>query len=197
MRIFDINNVYLQINNEKMFKSIILFFRRKKINTNKQQKRSLQIPDFNKYPVITVLVDDNKKKNIKEIENFIKNSYKPKSICFVVLGESLQSDFLQNDALLFIEKKDFNKIGVLKKEKEDTLRSFYSDMLINLSDDNDLLLNDYLVSCINSSFKVGHPKVNIEIHDLTIDYGIEKNDLERIKILHKYLLMLSGGENEK
>ena len=30
-----------------------------------------------------------------------------------------------------------------------------------------------------------------------IDYGIEKNEVERLKILYKYLLMLSGNKNEK
>lgn len=195
MRIFDINNVYLQVNNEKMFKSIILFFRRKKIKNNNLSRRLLQIPDFGKNPAITILIDDNKKKNVKEIESFLETSFNP-NIRFIVLSNSLQSDFPQSNMMLLLQKNDFNKIGILKKEKEESLRSFSCDMLINLSDESELLLNDYLVSCINSSFKVGHSKVNIEMHDLVIDYGIEKNDLERLKILSKYLNMLSGGKNE-
>jgi hypothetical protein len=37
----------------------------------------------------------------------------------------------------------------------------------------------------------------MSMHDLVIDYGLEKNDVERLKILYKYLLMLSGNKNEK
>ena len=71
------------------------------------------------------------------------------------------------------------------------------DIFINLFDKNDDLLNDYVTSYIKSSFKVGHSKVNMSMHDLIIDYGIEKNDVERLKILYKYILMLSGNKNEK
>ena len=46
-------------------------------------------------------------------------------------------------------------------------------------------------------FKVGHSNINMKLHDLVIDYGIEKNDVERLKILYKYLMMLSGNKNEK
>lgn len=180
-----------------MLKSIIHFFRGRKIKRNLQQKRSVQFPDLHKYPTMTLLIDDNQKKIVKEMDAFIKESFKPKMIRFIVLTESLQGDFLQSDTMFFIEQNDFNKLGVLKKEKELSLRSFYDDVFINLSDDNENLLNDYLVSCINSMCKVGHSNINMKLHDLVIDYGIEKNDVERLKILYKYLMMLSGNKNEK
>ena len=65
-----------------------------------------------------------------------------------------------------------------------------------MSNNNENMLNDYIVSCINSSFKIGHSDVNIQMHDLIIDYGIEKNNTERLKIIYKYLMMLSGNKNE-
>ena len=99
--------------------------------------------------------------------------------------------------MVFVSKDDFNKLGILKKEKEDVLKAFPDDMFINLSDNNEDMLNDYIISCIKSSFKIGHPKLNMSMHDLVIDYGLEKNDVERLKILYKYLLMLSGNKNEK
>ena len=77
------------------------------------------------------------------------------------------------------------------------LRSFSDELFVNLSDNNENMLNDYLVSCVNSSFKIGHSNNNMQLHDLVLDYGIEKNEIERLKILYKYLLMLSGGKNEK
>ncbi|MBQ8222275.1 MAG: hypothetical protein IJZ87_02845 [Bacteroidales bacterium] len=126
------------------------------------------------------------------MEHFLKESLNPQNVRFLVLTESVKDDFLQSEFMVFIEKNDFNKIGLLKKEKLDVIGLLADDVLINLSDDNENLLNDYLVSCLKSSLKVGHSNVNMKIHDLIIDYGIEKGDVQRLKILHRYLMMLSG-----
>ena len=162
-----------------------------------QAKRLMQFPDINKYPIVSVLIDDSQKKDIKAIESFLKMSFVPKRLRFIVLSDSLPDNILQSDFMVFISKNDFSKLGVLKKEKENVLRTFSDDIFINLSDNNEDLLNDYIVSYVNSSFKIGHPKLNMVMHDLVIDYGIEKNDVERLRILHKYILMLSGNKNEK
>lgn len=180
-----------------MLKSIILFFRKRKIRRNLQNKRLMQFPDINKFPVVSILVDENQKKNIKEMESFLKSSFNPKRLRFIVLSDVLPDNILQSDFMVFVSKDDFNKLGVLKKEKEDVLRAFSDDIFINLSDNNEELLNDYIISYVNSSFKVGHSKLNMKMHDLVIDYALEKNDVERLKILYKYLLMLSGNKNEK
>jgi hypothetical protein len=157
----------------------------------------MQFPDINKFPVVSILVDENQKKNIKEMESFLKSSFNPKRLRFIVLSDVLPDNILQSDFMVFVSKDDFNKLGVLKKEKEDVLRAFSDDIFINLSDNNEELLNDYIISYVNSSFKVGHSKLNMKMHDLVIDYALEKNDVERLKILYKYLLMLSGNKNEK
>ncbi len=180
-----------------MFKSIILFFRKRKIRRNLQQKRMMQFPDINKYPIISIFVDENQKKNIKEMESFVKSSFNPKRLRFIVMSDVLPDNILQSDFMVFVSKDDFNKFGILKREKEELLKTFSDDIFINLSDDNEDMLNDYIISYINSSFKIGHTKVNMEMHDLVIDYAIEKNDVERLKILYKYILMLSGNKNEK
>ena len=157
----------------------------------------MQFPDINKYPIISILVDENQKKSIKEMESFLKTSFNPKRLRFIVLSDVVPENVLQSDFMLFVQKEDFNKLGLLKKEKEEVLRTFIDDIFINLSDNNEDMLNDYIASYIRSSFKIGHSKVNMTMHDLVIDYGIEKNDVERLKILYKYILMLSGGKNEK
>lgn len=180
-----------------MLKSIIIFFRKRRIRKNLQNKRLMQFPDINKYPIISILVDENQKKNIKEMESFLKTSFNPKRLRFIVLSDVVPENVLQSDFMLFVQKEDFNKLGLLKKEKEEVLRTFIDDIFINLSDNNEDMLNDYIASYIRSSFKIGHSKVNMTMHDLVIDYGIEKNDVERLKILYKYILMLSGGKNEK
>ena len=180
-----------------MFKSLILFFRRKNIKRNLQQKRLLKFPDIMKSPVMAILIDDNQKKDIKSIEQFVRNTLNPRKLRFVVLSETLPDDQLQNDSIIYIVKKDFNVFGILKKEIEALLRSFSDDLFVNLSDNNKNMLNDYLVSCVNSSFKIGHSKINMQLHDLIVDCGIEKDEVERMKIIYKYLLMLSGNKNEK
>lgn len=180
-----------------MFKSLILFFRKRIIKRNIQQKRVLQFPDINKSPVMTILLDENQKKDIKMMEQFVKNSLNPHKLRFLILSETLPDNLLQSDSMFFILKEDFNKLGLLKKEREIVLRSFSDELFVNLSDNNENLLNDYLVSCVNSSFKIGHSNNNMQLHDLVLDYGIEKNEIERLKILYKYLLMLSGNKNEK
>ncbi len=183
--------------NSKMLKSILLFFRKRKIRNNLQHKLLLQFPDINKYPVISILVDENQKKNIKEMETFLKQSFSPKRLRFIILSDILPDNILQSDFMVCVMKEDFNRFGILKKEKEEILKTFSDDIFINLSDNNEDLINDYMVSIVKSSFKIGHPKVNMGLHDLVIDYGIEKNDIERLKILYKYILMLSGNKNEK
>ena len=157
----------------------------------------MQFPDIDKFPIISLLVSENQKKNIKEIELFLKNSLIPKRLRVIILSDMLPDNLLQSDHMICISNDDFNRFGFLKKEKEDLLRASHDDIFINLLDNNDDLMNDYIVSFIESSFKVGHSKVNMSMHDLIIDYGIEKNDVQRLKILCKYLLMLSGNKNEK
>lgn len=177
-----------------MLKSIIIFFRKRKIRKNLQNKRMMQFPDINKYPIISILVDENQKKSIKEMESFLKTSFNPKRLRFIVLSDVVPENVLQSDFMVFVQKEDFNKLGVLKSEKEEILKSFSDDIFINLSNNNEDMLNDYIASYIKSSFKIGHSAVNMNMHDLVLDYGIEKNDVERLKILYKYILMLSGGE---
>ncbi len=180
-----------------MLKSIIHFFRSRRIKKNLQQKRELCFSGIRHNLLMTIFVDDNQKSSIKGIESFVKEYMKPKRIRFVILTEVMNNDFLQSDTMFFIEKNDFGKFGVLKKEKETILKSFQDEILINLSDNNENLLNDYIVSCIDSKFKIGHTNANMKLHDLVIDYGIERNDVERMKILYKYLKMLSGNSNEE
>ena len=87
------------------------------------------------------------------METFLKTSFIPKRLRFIVMADVLPDNILQSDFMVFVSKDDFDKLGILKKEKEDLLKAFSDDMLINLSDNNEDLLNDYIISCINSSFK--------------------------------------------
>lgn len=187
----------MQVKYKKMLKSLILFFRRRSISKNKQHGKKLRFPAVENSPVVTVMVDVENKKDIKLLEQNIKSLFKPKDLRFVLLCENCPDNILQSDKMLFLLKDDFNVFGILKKEKLLVLKSFSDDMFINLSENNENLLNDYLVSNINSTFKIGFSDNNMDMYDLIINFGIEKDDLQRVKIIHKYLLMLSGNKNEK
>lgn len=156
------------------------------------------MPDLSKNLIVTILVDENQKKNIKELELCAKQLFKPKQLRFIVLCDSIPDDVLQSDFLHFVLlKEDFNMFGVFKKDKEVVIRSCVGNVFINMSDNNELMLNDYLVSMIGSTFKIGHVKSNNALHDLIMDFGIEKSNVERMKIIYKYLMMLSGNNYEK
>jgi hypothetical protein len=64
-----------------------------------------------KSPVMAILIDDNQKKDIKSIEQFVRNTLNPRKLRFVVLSEALPDDQLQNDSIIYIVKKDFNVFG--------------------------------------------------------------------------------------
>ena len=106
-----------------MLKSIILFFRKRKIRRNLQNKRLMQFPDITKYPIITILVDESQKKDIKAMETFLKMSFVPKRLRFIVIADVLPDNILQSDFMVFVSKDDFDKLGILKKEKEDLLKA--------------------------------------------------------------------------
>ena len=181
-----------------MFKSLTLFLRKRVIKKALQQNRLLQMPDLDKFPVMSLLLDDIQKKGIKELDSCIKDLFNPKRIRYIVLCDNnIPQDVIQSDTMIFITKQNFNFLGVLCQEKEEYLKMSSDDIFVNLSDNNDAILLDYLVSFIKSSLKIGHSKNNSIFNDLTIDFAIEKSNVERMKIIHKYLLMLSGKNGKK
>lgn len=175
-----------------MLKSLIVFFRKRNVKRNLQQKNVLKFPELDNSTMMTILLDYNQKNDIKEIERLIKVNVNPKSLRFIVLCDSLPENIIQTDLMVLINKNDFNSFGVLKKEKDSMLKSMCNDLFINMSDKNERLLNDYLVSCVNSSFKIGHSNVNFTLHDFILDYGAVANVVERVEVLFSYLFMLSG-----
>lgn len=180
-----------------MIKSLVLFLRKKAIKKSLQRKRVPIMPELNKYPVVSILIDENQKHLLKDIENAMKTLFNPKRYRFIILNDVLPDNYLLSDTILFLTKDDFNFWGVLRNDKMILLKSFVDDLFVNLTDSQDDMLNDYIVSMINSNFKVGGVKNNPDLYDFIFNYGIEKNNVERLKIIKKYLLMLSGSKDEK
>lgn len=180
-----------------MIRSVVLFLRKRMVKKSLQQKRMSIMPELNKFPLVTILIDESQKKMIKDIEQNLKTLFNPKRHRFVIVNDIVSDDCLQSDLMLFITKDDFNFWGLLKNEKIISLKSFSDDLFINMSENQDDMINDYIVSMINSTFKIGSVKNNSALHDLILNYGIEKNNVERMRIIKKYLLMLSGNKDEK
>ena len=180
-----------------MIKSLVLFLRKRAVKKNLQQKRMSIMPELGKFPLVSILIEENQKHLIKDIELHLKTLFNPKRYRFVILNDETPDDYLMSDVMSFITKEDFNIWGLLKKEKIIQLKSFTDELFINMADGQDDMMNDYIVSMINSTFKIGGIKNNSALHDLILNYGIEKNNVERLKIIKKYLLMLSGNGNEK
>lgn len=176
-----------------MIKSLVLYLRKKAIKKSLQRKRMSIMPELNKFPVVSVMIDENQKHLLKDIENAIKTLFNPERYRFIILNDEIPENYLLSDAMMFLTKDDFNFWGVLKNDKMILLKSFADDLFVNLTDSQDDMLNEYIVSMISSNFKVGGVKNNPALYDFILNYGIEKNNVERLKIIKKYLLMLSGN----
>ncbi len=179
-----------------MFKSLIVFCRKRYVKKYGGRKINFSLPDVNNISSMIFLIDPEQTKNVKDIETVIKQLFAPKQYRILIVCDALPDDQMQTVARYYITKSDFNIFGTLKKEKKEEIESFEEGILINMVEDNDLIFNDYILSVVRSSFRIGHSKLNMNLHDIVLDYGTENRVVERLKILHKYLLMLSG-KNEK
>lgn len=180
-----------------MFKSLVIFFRNRSIKEEKQKKTALSLPDVGDISALTLLMDANQLKNAKDIDAVVKKLFSPKKYRFLICCDEVPKDQVYTDIMCFITKADFNIIGRLRKEKIAEVKAFGESVVVNFAENNASVLNDYMVSLLPSSFKVGHDKLNNDLHDMIFNFGIENSIVERLKILHKYLLMLSGKKDEK
>lgn len=180
-----------------MFKSLVVFFRKRSIKEEKQKKRTLSMPDVSDISALTLMMDVNHIKNAKEIEAILRKLFAPKKYRFLIYCDTVPNDQIYTDVMCFITKADFNILGRLRKEKIAEINAYGESVVINMAENNTSIVSDYVVSLLSSSFKVGHDKLNNDLHDLILNFGIENSLVERLKILHKYLLMLSGKKNEK
>lgn len=181
-----------------MFKQIVLFFRKQEIKKFLFQKRYPIFPDITKSPTIIVLLDENQKKQLKDISMYIKKLLNPGKFCSIIYNKEFPDDIMQSYYRFFIVKNDFNSFGVLKKEKKTFLKECFSDIFINLSTtQDDLLLYEYIMTHIKSSFRVGFNEKETQLYDLVISSKEDDTVIDRLKNLQKYLLILSGNNNEK
>ena len=67
------------------------------------------MPDLDKFPVMSLLLDDIQKKGIKELDSCIKDLFNPKRIRYIVLCyNNIPQDVIQSDTMIFITKQNIN-----------------------------------------------------------------------------------------
>lgn len=181
-----------------MFKSIVPFFRKQEIKKFLLQKRYPIFPDITKSPTVTVLLDENQKKQLKNISMYIKELFKTRRYCSIIYNKVFPNDIMQSYYRFFIVKNDFNIFGVLKKKKKTFLKEWFSDIFVNLSTArDDSLLYEYIMTYIKSSFRVGFSEKEVQFYDLVINSKKDDTIIDQLKNLQRYLLILSGNNNEK
>ena len=176
-----------------MMKAVVRFFRRRAIKSFLKHKKHCILPDISKYPTVAVLLDKNQYAQHKEIEQTMTRLFALKRYAFIVINDEKATNMPQNDNSVFIFKDDFNFWGLIKAEKHDMIKEMSYDMVVDFSKSSDeLLTHSYVMTLINNTFRVTFGSTCPSLYDMVIDSKKDDNMLNRIQILHNYLLMLLG-----
>lgn len=174
-------------------KAIVKFCRQSAIRGFMKRRKSCVLPDISKYPSMAILIDGDQFENCREIENTLKRLFELKRYTFIIYVDELPQDVTNTDRYLFIRKEDFNFWGLMKPGKKELLLGLAFDLVMDFSKKSDeLLKNDYILTLINSSFRMTFGSSCPAMFDMVIDSKKDDDILNRIQILQKYLLMLLG-----
>lgn len=174
-------------------KAVVRFFRHRAINGYIKVKKSCVLPDISKYPTVAVLLDKEQFERRKDIEKALTNLFVMKRYIMVACVDRISEDLWQTEHYFVIEKKDFNKLGLLNKEKKEVLGRMQYDMLVDLSKiQDDVMTNHYVMSLINNTFMVTFGNSYHSLYDMVIDSKKDDNEVSQIEVLNKYLSMLIG-----
>lgn len=174
-------------------KAIVRFNRRRAIREFLKRKKQCILPDITGYPTVALLLDGEQFNRHKEIEATMNRLFNLKRLTFVTCVNTQSQDVLQSDRHFYINNDDFNFWGLLKKDKKESLNCLSFDMMVDMVHvGDDMLMNQYIMSLINNTFRVTFGHQCTSFYDLVIDSKKEDDVLKRIEILHDYLSMLLG-----
>ena len=174
-------------------KAIVGFCRRNAIKGFLRKKKVCILPDVSKYPSVAILLDKDQFAQYKEIQGKLTSLFELKRFTFFVYVDELPKNVMQTDRYYFITKNDFNFWGIVKQEKKESIISMSFDMLLDLTKVRDeLMTNLYLITLVNTSFRVTFDKKYLSMYDMVIDSKKDDNLLNKVEILHAYLSMLLG-----
>ena len=174
-----------------VMKTVVRFFRQRAVKGFLKRKKPCVLPDISKYPAMAVLLDKDRFNRRAEIEKTLTRVFVMKNYVFIVFADSIQTDVKQDEHCFFVEKKDFNFWGLLRKEKKEALLTMPFDMVVDFSAADELMTN-YIMSLINSRFRVTFGKSCLAMYDLVIDSKKDDDMPNQLEILHKYVSMLLG-----
>lgn len=161
------------------------------------EKRTTKLPNNQRVNSILIILDENDKSIVKNIESSTKALFGALRCGFVILCNQMSDDILQSDMYTEITPKDFGFMSVLKPEKHEYLRKLPScNMIVNMAI-KDTDVSDYICTLPKSDFRVSfqqsnHPK----IYDLFIENPRATDPVSNIHVLHNYLQVLAGSSTQ-
>lgn len=160
-----------------------------------RKKKACVLPDISRCPAVAVLVDEDQVTNCTLINDVVRKYFVVKNCAVYAVNSIMDNKCFDN--VHYITKKDFGLWGLLKDSDINAFTSMHYDMLLNLtSDKENQMADDYAMTVFDASFRVSFGKTYGNLYDLVID--TKKEDIVgKMEVLCKYLLMLTGKNNEK
>ena len=158
------------------------------------EKNGCKLPDFERLSSVIIILEDLDKQTVRTIEDCVRNAFGISRIRLIIISEKASEDILLSDQYCEVTTKDFGYMKVLKAEKQEEIRKLpMTHMLINMAK-NHIAISDFLATLPHASFRVSFTQSDYSgIYDLIIDNGKNSSPTSDIKVLHDYLLALSGN----
>lgn len=181
----------------KNMKALVRFFRKKAINAYRKTKKTCVLPDVSKHPAVAVIIDETELSRGKELITALNGNFAMRKCTIFAKVNTVPYDVVYGETVHFITKNDIGMFGLLNDDAKSVLSAVSYDMLINLCNPEDeVMTGNYLMTLINTTFRVSFDKSNQSLYDLVIE--TKKEDvIAKLTVLSRYLTMLTGKNNEK
>lgn len=159
------------------------------------EKQTVKLPILQRVHSVLIILDEQDKSIVKNIENSVKGLFGASRCGFIILCNQMSDNVLQSDLYTEITPKDFGFMSVLKPEKHEFLRKLpSSNMIINMaSKDSDV--SDYLCTLPKTDFRVCfNQSKHLEIYNLVIENPRATDPVSNVHVLHNYLKALVGPQ---
>lgn len=153
------------------------------------------MPNLQRINSILIILDENDKSIVKNIESSAKSLFGTNRCGFVILCNQMSDTILQSDLFNEITPKDFGFMSVLKPDKHEYIKKLpFSNMIINMAGKN-ADISDYLCTLPKSDFRICfHQSKHQQIYDLIIENPRATDPVSNIHVLHNYLKALAGPQ---
>lgn len=179
-------NLFKQIRNRSLNRSLDQYLAENQI---------VKLPNLQRVNSVLVILDEQDKSIVKNIENSVKGLFGTSRCGFIILCNQMSDNILQSDLYNEITPKDFGFMSVLKSDKHEYLRKLpSSNMIINMAS-KDPDISDYLCTLPKSDFRVCfNQSSHLKIYNLVIENQRATDPVSNIYVLHNYLKALVGTQ---